>query len=92
MTIVQLGSRSQCATIVQKVVIMPILVAPDREVIVNDVERGTSVSHAESATVLLASPRTRSFTDGRGVGPTGTACSEPTMADGPGGRSALRAG
>src|SRR5918999_364613 len=44
MTIIQLGSRSQCATIVQKVVIMPILVAIDREVIVNDVERGTSVS------------------------------------------------
>jgi len=36
--------RSQRATIVQKVVIMPILVATDREVVVIDVERGTSVS------------------------------------------------
>ena len=36
-------ARPQRATIVQKVVIMPILVATDREVIVIDVERGTSV-------------------------------------------------
>jgi hypothetical protein len=36
--------RSQQATIVQKVVIMPILVATDREVAVIDVERGTSAS------------------------------------------------
>jgi len=48
--------------------------------------------HAESATVLLALLRTRSLTDGRGVGLTGMACSGPTMADGPGGQSALRAG
>ena len=72
---------------------MPILVATDREVVVIDVERGTSVvGTAESATVLLASLRTPSFTDGRGVGPTGTACSGPMMADGPGGLSASRAG
>ncbi len=48
--------------------------------------------HAESATVPLASPRRRSITDGPGVGRIGTACSEPKMADGPGGQSALRAG
>ena len=46
----------------------------------------------EIAWVLPASLPTPSSRYGRGVGPTGTACSEPTMGDGPGGQSAWRAG
>ena len=71
---------------------MPILVATDREVVVIDVERGTSASAygiSDRPTCLAAD---RSFTDGHGVGPTGAVCSGPMMADGPGGLSASRAG
>ena len=85
--------RTERATIVQKVVTMPILVATDREVVVIDFERGTSASaRGESATVLLASLRTRSSTGGHGVGLTATGCSGALMAGGPGGLLAWRAG
>ena len=70
---------------------MPILVATDREVIVTDIERSTSVSAqgiSDRPTCLAADALVH---ERAGVGPTGTACSEPTMADGPGGQSALRA-
>ena len=71
---------------------MPILVATDREAIVIDVERSTSVSAqglSDRPTCLAAD----ALVHGRaGVGLTGMACSGPTMAGGPGGLSAFRAG
>ena len=86
---VRLVCSSAARDNLHRVVIMSILVATDREVI--DVERA-SASGTGSATVLLASLRTRSLTDGHGVGLTGAVCSGAMTADGPGGLSASRAG
>ena len=71
---------------------MPILVATDREVVVIDSQHGTSApTHGvgHRPTCLAADPLFRGV---RGVARTEAACSSATMAEGPGGRSASRAG
>ena len=69
---------------------MPILVATEREVVVIDVERGASASVQRMGSSIAphAWQRIHWFRGARGVAPTGPACSEATMAERPGERSA----
>jgi hypothetical protein len=71
---------------------MPMLVATDRKVVVMDVDGGRSQpAHGISGRPTCLSPDTLVL-DGRDVGVIVMAYSGATMADGPGGRSALPAG